>query len=297
MSQADVADAGFFEAHGLPIGIQIFPILPQLREDLSGTLKALAAMGYDMVETAGYADKDAAGFRAALDEAGLACGGMHVVGRPMFGNSNTLESNIEDVIAEAHVLGSKSVVIPLFFAPAGFTPDEDATPSEIIRAAAPLMKPDDYRAMADFMNEKGRRLNEEGIRLAYHSHNVEYAPLGDTFGVEIMLAETDPDVVDFQLELGWASAAGVDVPALLAAHPGRFKQMHVKDIAATTETNYAFAMDPAPLGEGVVDLETIIPIAYEHGTRMFFIEQEAPFPGDPIEAMAANARYIKALPA
>lgn len=288
-------DTPFFESVGLPLGIQLFPILPDLREDFEGTLQRVADIGYQVIETAGLVDRSAQEFRAALDKVGLTCGGMHVQGRPIFGNGPNLDTDIEGLIAEAKALGTQEIVMPLFFFPEGFTPPEGLDPLGTIHAAAAELKPSDYRLMAEFLNAKGAHLAKEGLRLSYHNHNVEFAPMDGTTGLEILLAETDPRVVSFELDIGWAAVAQFDTQALFAKHPGRIRMLHVKDIAEDTPKNFMLEQNPAPCGKGVIDFATMLPQAYAAGTRAFFIEQEPPFEGDRLDAMEANYDYFKGL--
>lgn len=119
--------------------------------------------------------------------------------------------------------------------------------------------------------------------------------MGDTFGLQFLLDDTDRALVSFELEIGWATAAGVDVAALLGANAGRFSLAHVKDVAASTVPNFAFRQDPAPVGQGVIDFASLLPKAYEAGVRAFFVEQEAPFAGDRLEAMAKYNAYLAGL--
>src|SRR5262245_5447874 len=106
--------------------------------------------------------------------------------------------------------------------------------------AAQQMTLGDWQRTAQFLNEKGAILKATGIRLGYHNHNPDFAPIQKTTGFEVLMRETQPDLVSFEMDAGWVAAAGVDPAALLRKHVHRFYQMHVKDIRATTRTNYAF---------------------------------------------------------
>ena len=157
-NQAGACRKPFVEATGLPIGMQLFPLMAQLRDDLARTLGRIGAIGYEMVETAGLLGYDAHEFRAALDAAGLTCGGMHVQAQSPFGPGQNLTDDIDAVIADARVLGTRQIVMPLFFFPDNLCAPADATPGEKIRLAAAALGPSDYRRMADFLNAQGRYL-------------------------------------------------------------------------------------------------------------------------------------------
>ncbi|HEX2818447.1 MAG TPA: sugar phosphate isomerase/epimerase, partial [Phenylobacterium sp.] len=129
----------------------------------------------------------------------------------------------------------------------------------------------------------------------YHNHNIEFAPKGETNGLEILLKYTDPALVPFEMDVGWVVAAGHDPFALLKAHPGRFRQMHVKDVKASTKANFAFQQDPADIGSGIIDWKRLLPAAYAHGVRDFFVEQEAPFDKPRLESVRIDFDYLNAL--
>ena len=147
------------EAEILPAqpGIQLYTVGKELRNDVPGTLKRVRTIGYIQVETAGLAGLTAKPFRAALDAAGLKCNSSHFFDYnnpdpgPFFEDANTLG---------AHYVVS-SVVNSFIKAPAGKLPT-----------------PDNYKAMADFLNNLGRKSKAAGLQLAYHNHSGEFKVLG-----------------------------------------------------------------------------------------------------------------------
>jgi sugar phosphate isomerase/epimerase len=274
----------FFAAHKASIGLQLYTLGPDLDADFDRTLRQVAAIGYRTVELAGLHGRTSRQFRAALDAAGLQCRSMHVAGRAS-GKEPSLSGDLGAIAADAHVLGASDVVMPIYFAPPGM---------DLVEAGAALTV-DDYKRMAAFLNEKAAGLKRHGVRLGYHNHNPEFAAVGDTNGLGVLLAETDPALVDFELDVGWAAAAGVDPVDLLNAHPRRFTQMHVKDIKRSTRPNFALRQDPTEVGRGMIDWARILPVAWAAGVRGYFVEQEPPFPGMRIESVAASYRYLAAL--
>ena len=284
----------FFAAHNLPIGIQLYTLGPDLDDDFGGTLNGVAAIGYRTVEIASLHGRTAQQFRAALDTAGLACRCVHAPGEPL-GPGPNLSGDLAALAADVRRLGARDIVMPNPLSPKIFTPPAGADPFTVIRAATAALTLDDYKRMAAFLNEKARVLESHGVRLGYHNHNVEFAPKGDSTGFDILLAETDPALVTFEFDVGWAAAAGVDSVALLEAHPQRFTKMHVKDIQPSTRTNFSLQQDPIEVGRGQVDWKTILPAAYAAGVRDYFVEQEPPFPGKRIDSVAASYRYLASL--
>ncbi|MCU1625034.1 MAG: hypothetical protein JWL79_3879, partial [Frankiales bacterium] len=129
----------------------------------------------------------------------------------------------------------------------------------------------------------------------YHNHNVEFTPAGGRTGLDILIAETDPALVSFELDIGWAAAAGHDPIAVLARNPGRYRLAHMKDLKASSQPNFEFKMDPTEVGSGKLDWATILPAAYRAGVRKFFVEQEPPFEFPRLVAAAKCFSYLSAL--
>ena len=283
----------FFERHALPIGVQLFPLIPQLQQDFEGTLAALAEIGFGTVELSGFHGRDPAALRAALDRAGLACSGVHVQGRGR-GSDENLSGDLNALIAKLHTLGATTVLMPIFRFPERFEV-RAGTVEELVASIRHIggeMTADDWKWNADFLNATGNALAKEGIQLGYHNHNFEFAPSGSTSGLEILLDHTDPALVTFELDTGWAVAAGIDPIALMQAHPGRFGMIHMKDLKPTTPRNYSLGIEPTEVGSGVIDWHALLPAAYAAGTRRFFIEQEAPFERPALEAMRIGYDYL-----
>jgi sugar phosphate isomerase/epimerase len=283
--------APFFAAHRLKIGVQLYALRREMRADFAGTLRKVAGIGYGIVETSSLYDQSAADFRKALDGVGLICPSMHAFPQPL-GQGPDLTTSLDQIVANAHTLGATDVIMPLFLIPERLMSAPKVNGGNIIASAGQALTVDDYLRMADFLNAKGEALRRQGLQLGYHNHNVEFAPLGNSFGLEILLRKTNPKLVQFELDVGWAYAARANAFALLRAHPGRFTKFHVKDIKSTTPLNYALKQDPGDIGQGIIDWKRLLPAAYAAGTRGFYVEQEDPFTRPPIEVMADNYNYL-----
>jgi sugar phosphate isomerase/epimerase len=292
---ARTAKAPFFKRTGLPIGLQLYTLGDALKTDLDGQLGQVARIGYRTVEMAGYLGRTPAELRAAFDRAGVQCTSSHVQGRPS-GPDPSL-ADLDRLIADAHVIGIRHIVMPMFSIPAhvDMAPKAGEDRRAVLGRLAAQITADDWKATADFLNAKGAALKAAGLTLGYHNHNVEFAPSGGTTGLEILLRKTDPALVQFEMDVGWVVAAGVDPFALMKAHPGRFRLMHVKDVKATTKPNFAFQQDPTEVGSGVIDWKRLLPAARAAGVRDFFVEQEAPFDKPRIEAVQISFDYLKTL--
>lgn len=289
------AREGFFMRHRLPIGLQLYTLGPGLAADLDGMLSQVAAIGYKTVELAGYLGRTPKELRAAFDKAGLSCTSSHVQGRPS-GTDPSL-ADTERLIADAQVIGIKSFVLPMFPMPAhiDMTPKAGEDRRAVLARLAAQMTLDDWKATADLLNTAGAKLKKAGLPLGYHNHNVEFAPVGGTTGMDYLLKNTDPSTVHFEMDAGWVVAAGADPLALLKAHPRRFRQMHVKDVQATTRPNFVLQQDPTEVGSGIIDWKTLLPSSYAAGVRDFFVEQEAPFARPRMEAAKVSFDYLNAL--
>ncbi len=291
-TSANAAAKPFFQRHDLPIGLQLYTLGPDAAKDLDGTLAQVSKIGFKSIELAGLLGRTPAEMKASMDRAGLACTSAHIQGRPM--GSQSFSGDLSKLAADLHVLGVKSAVMPLFYIPDRFElkpqPGEDG--AGLLRRLGAQMTADDWKWNADFLNKKGEILKASGIRVGYHNHNNEFLPLGDTNGMEILLKETDPALVTFEMDAGWVTAAGHDPLAMLKQHKGRFTLMHVKDIKPSTKPNFALKQDPTEVGSGMINWKKLLPAAYAAGVRDFFVEQEPPFAHARIESAKISHDYL-----
>jgi sugar phosphate isomerase/epimerase len=285
----------FFAGHELPLGLQLYTLGEAPYRDLEGTLRAVASIGYRTVESVGLMKRSAAELRAALDRAGLSCPSAHVPIQPG-GPWPTLSGDIGRLAADMHRIGARYVVVPILPVPARLGgPGKAESGLEFLSRAARQMTPDDWRRTAGLLDEKGASLRREGLKLAYHNHNIEFVRSGSGTGYELLLENTSPDLVCFEMDVGWVAAAGVDPLPLLRAHRNRFRLMHIKDLEASTVPNNAFRMDPADVGSGSLDWKAILPAGYDAGVRYYYVEQEPPFPGPRLQAARADYEYLARL--
>lgn len=295
--RARAAESGpFFKRHHLPIGLQLYTVGAAARKDLSGTLARVAAAGYQTVELAGLYGNSPQAMRKAADAAGLKYTSIHIQAQSANGEPG-FDQPPEVLAASMQVLGLDEVVLPMFAMPAHLPkPDfKNGGYAGYLDQVGPQITADDWKATAAFLNTKGAALQKVGLRLSYHNHNVEFRPIGDSCGLEILLENTDPNIVHFEMDVGWVAAGGADPIKILEHRKGRFRMMHVKDLMATTKTNYAMQQDPAEVGNGMLPWRKILDVAYATGVRRFFVEQEPPFKGDPLDSIAISAKYLSAI--
>lgn len=261
---AETSSRGAVEPSSHPFGIQLYAVRDEAQRDLSGTLTALAAMGYREVELAGLYGKTAAQFRAALDAAGLKAPAGHV-GIP------ALTDQLEQTIADAKVLGHRYLILPWV--------------GEEYRTA------DGWKRAADLLNHAGARCREAGLTVGYHNHGFEFAPLPEgadapwSSGYNALLRLTDPSLVVFELDLFWARQGGADALAFFQGYSGRFRAVHVKDMAADG------AM--VDVGAGVMDWPVLLGAARSAGVAHCFVEHDEA--KDQLAFARASAAFMKRL--
>jgi sugar phosphate isomerase/epimerase len=286
----------FFQSRNLPIGIQLYTLGDLMTKDPDGTLKEVSRIGYKAVELAGYLGKTPAQLRASFDAAGLKCTSAHIGLAKGAATEPKLLDDLGRVAADMRVIGATHVICPAMAAPTDIklapNPGEGF---RVITRIARAMTEDHWKRMAGEFNDIGRKLKAEGIAFGYHNHNFEFVKMGDRTGFDILIAETDPALVAFELDIGWAAAGGLDPAAVFNKNPGRYFLAHIKDIKASTQPNINVQMDPTEVGSGRLDWKTILPAAYKAGVRKFFVEQEAPFAFPRLESAAKGFAYLNSL--
>lgn len=240
------------------IALQLYTLRSETATDMIGTLRKVAAMGYAAVEPAGFGNSDAQSVGAALRDMGMRACAAHIA-------LDRLEGQFEAALADLRAIGCDMAVVPFL------TPE--------LRIQGP--------AVAARLNALAARLKAEGVGLAYHNHDFEFAPQGDTTLWEQLTAGTDPDLVKLEVDLGWVEAAGVNPADLLARHAGRVAMVHIKDWASVADRR------DAPAGAGVMAWPTLIPAAEAAGARFFIVEQD--HPQSPLADVAQSAGYMRGL--
>lgn len=225
--------------------------LRELSEPLTAVLDRVAAAGYEGVEFAGVGDPGAS--RRALDDAGLGVAGAHI-------GIDALQSETSAVQRQLRTLESPFVVVP-YLAVDHFA-DADA-----VAATA---------GMLDTLDATYDR------PLLYHNHDHEFGTIDDETAFDHLVDETS---VGFELDAGWARAAGRDPVDLLARLDGRAPVVHLKDVTADGE--------PTALGDGVLALDAVVDAAREAGTEWLVFEHDEP--DDPNAAITDGIEGLRAL--
>ena len=253
------------------IGLQLYTLRNEMAKDPKDTLAKVASQGYKTVETFGYNDRKWFGLTAAELLATLKAHGLTTPSGHTYPASMFLQSGWEDkwktAVEDAKSVGQEYIVIPWL--------------EEQYRKSA-----DNFKKIATSLNKAGEVCKKLGMKLAYHNHDFEFAPVEGQTGFDIYLKETDPKLVSFELDIYWATKAGKDPIALFQKYPGRFAMWHVKDMDNTPKKFFT------EVGNGIIDYKKIFNYAKLSGMKYFFVEQDV-CPGPPLESTAKSVAYLQ----
>jgi sugar phosphate isomerase/epimerase len=258
---------------GLPIGLQLYSVRALLPKDFEGTLKQLSAIGYKEVEAAGFFDHSAEDVKKAMSNAGLRCISAHY---PM----PVLQKDPEGTLQYAKTLGLEYIVC---------SSPSVADPS----AGRHELTADDWHWNAEQLNRFGKQFKAEGIRMGYHNHTPEFRDLGEgKIGYDVLLKDTDPALVTFEMDCAWVVAGGRNPVDYLHQYPNRISMLHVKDLKPVSGNSTE--RTSTVLGKGTIDYKPIFTAAKKANIKHYFVEQEE-FDGDPLEELRQDYQYLHAL--
>lgn len=281
---------GFFQRVRRPIGIQLYALGDEPQKDLERTLKRVAAIGYRDIEMPGLLGRNPADVRRAADAAGVSISSVHigVTGKL------SIQSDPQQIADTLGAVGTKQLVVPMFPLPTGLKLQAGESFTTAVVRSVKAQGEDMWRSLAHLLNERATLLRPHGIRVGYHNHSLEFAPIGSRTGWDILVAETDPKLVHFEADIGWLVSAGLDPVAFFKdeLHRGRIRQVHVKDVKRGFKAGPGMGTDPTEIGSGSVDWARVLPAAYAAGTRNFYVEQEPPFSIPRMESVAKSYAFL-----
>ena len=229
-----------------PVGIQLYTVRQDCRDDFEGTLKALAEMGYEGVEFAGeyggMSPDDLAGF---LGELGLRACGLHAP-------KNEVDDSASQAYAYARGTGCEYITT---------------------RLAGDVEK--DWPAAIALVQRAGRAAAQCGIQFTYHNHAQEFQRIDGEYALDMLYAQTDPQEVAAELDTHWIARGGCDPADYIRKYAGRVPQLHLKDIGPNDEF--------IEIGNGVLDLPGVLAAAHDAGSKWIIYEQDR-CEGAPIES-------------
>lgn len=254
-----------------PLGLQLYTFREAFKTDVVGTLDRIKELGFTEIEGGGDYGLGVEKFKGLLAERGLKVASVG------FGY-DSMKKDIDAAVARAKAFGVRFVMC-------AWVPHQgDFTEADVRRTAA------------DF-NAFGKAFREAGITFTYHPHGYEFRPLKDGTDrthFDLLVAETNPDYVSFEMDVFWVAHPGQDPVKLLAKYPHRWAMMHLKDIrkGAPTgiHTGSAPQSDDVPLGTGQVNWPAVLKQAADIGIKHYFVEDES---AAPFESVPLTIKYLE----
>ena len=243
-------------------GLQVYSVRNQLNEDFEGTMEQLAKIGYKHLEGYGlgtdgiFLDKiTPAHYSKVIKDLGMELKATHC--------SFTMHDKAQKMIDAAGETGVEYLIIP-------YTPDE-------VRTTA-----DEWKGIAENYNKIGELCNKAGMKFGYHNHDFELIELDGIIPEELLIENTETDLVHFEADLFWVTKGGYDPLKLIEKYPGRIQLFHVKD--ATPD------LEGTTVGEGIIDFEKLFNAAKADVLEYYFIEDERE--DDPFKNITADLEYM-----
>jgi sugar phosphate isomerase/epimerase len=236
-----------------PIGLQLYSLRDQFTHNVAGTLDQVRAFGIKYLELAGTYGVAPEKFKEQLDARGLKAISGHF-------SYEQCRDHIEDVAREAKIFG-------LEYVGCAWIPHQDPFDEKTCREAAAVF------------NRAGEALARHGIKFFYHTHGYEFLPYGNGTLFDLMMAETKPEYVRFEMDVFWIVNPGQDPVKLLEKYGNRFELMHVKDMKRGTPsgfTGHSDVTNNVVLGQGIIDWPAVFLAAKKAGVKWYFIEDESP---------------------
>ncbi len=274
----------FKDAAKHPIGLQLFTFFNIIDEDVQGTLKKIADIGYKEIESAfskkgGYYGMQPKEFASYINSIGMSWKSHHVLGAPFklpagskmptdatgkpitIPPMRNLQDNMQELVDEVAEGGVEWLVC----------------------ANTPINTLNEINASIEVLSKTGEACKKAGIGFAYHNHDAEFHTVEGKVPYQMMLSQFDADKVKFELDLAWATKGGADPVELFKQHPGRFPLWHVKDLDVSRE-------NILPAGGGTIDFKRIFAAASTAGMQHFFIEHD--MPKDAFASITSSYQYI-----
>lgn len=246
-------------------GIQLWTLRGDMPKDPKGVLKQLAGFGYKQIQSFegpqgifwGMSNTD---FKKYLEDLGMTAYASHC----------DITKDFEKKAADAAAIGMKYLMCPWL---------------------GPQPTADGFKIAADDFNQKGEICKKNGIKFAYHNHDYSFKEIEGQMPQDIMMKNTDPALVDFEMDIYWVVTANQDPVAWLKKYPNRFRSCHIKDRTKGATEGDASCV----LGQGSIDYPTIVKEAKAQGMQYWIVEQEKYEGTTPLKAAEADAAYMKKL--
>ena len=242
------------------IALQMYTLRDMAAQDMIGTLRKVKEIGYEGIELAGYGDASPDALYEAVHELGLKVVGAHV-------GFGALQEDLGGVVAEQARMGNTHLVCPSI--------------------PGPRRNAEGYREFAQELESIAREASGAGVTLCYHNHDFELRDVFDgQMGLDILYANSDPKLVQAEIDTFWIQKGGSDPAAYIRQYAGRAPLIHVKDM--TKDDRQTFA----EVGTGSLDWPAIFEAAEAGGAKAYIVEQDV-CPGDPLDSARISLENLR----
>jgi sugar phosphate isomerase/epimerase len=251
-----------------PLGLQLYSLRADFAKDVPGSLKQTKDFGFDLVELAGTYNLAPEKFKEMLDAHGL---------KPIAGHFpyERYVNDVEGVARDAKALDLK-------YAGIAWIPHSEAFDEKVCREAIAVF------------NRAGQALAKHGLKLFYHQHGYEFTPCGEGTLMDLMMRETNPKYVAFEMDIFWVQYPGQDPVKWLEKYGRRWELVHLKDmkkgLQTGIQTGQVDVTNDVALGTGQMDMPAILRAARKAGVKYYFIEDESP---SVHEQLPVSTKYLK----
>jgi sugar phosphate isomerase/epimerase len=249
----------------LGIALQLYTLRDELAKDFTGTLRKVAAMGYEGVEFAGYGGLTAEELQALLQELNLKAVGAHI-------SLGAIRSDLQAEITYLKKLGAKYLICPYL-------------------NVQEFQSESDWKALFALFAEAGEACAKEGLVFCYHNHAFEFEiRIDGEYLFDALYASAKPESVQVEMDTGWVQYAGQDTLAYIARYAGRLPLVHLKDYRGTTPEGQ---INTLPLGEGTLPLADIIRASEQAGAEWLVVEQDRCGDQPSLECVRTSMEWLK----
>lgn len=257
-------------AEPLPLGVQLYTVRREAEQDLPRTLQQIQRIGYQEVEAySGLYTNSSAALRHMIEEAGLTVPSAHFGYGDLDAHFNyAKELGVSWVVC--------SVIAPSLWGTA-----------------------EGFATAAKQFNAWGQRAKDMGLRFAFHNHDYEFRPLPQSTktGYDVLVGETDPSLVFYEVDCYWVAQAGQDPIELIRSIGPRVKMLHLKDRKPGFPPSFEMNQDSAhfvPVGNGSLDWKAILAEAKRIDVQHYFVEQDQTAV-PPIDAIRKSYEYLRSI--
>jgi len=246
-------------------GIQLYTLRDDFPKDPKGVLKQLSTMGFSQIE--GYEGEQGlfwgmsnTDFKKYLDDINMKMVSAHC----------NIKEDFEKKAAQAAEIGMEYLICPW---------------------VGPQKSMEDWKKVTDEFNACGAICKKNGIKFAYHNHAYTFKAFSGMIPHHFVMENTDPDLVDHEMDIYWVVTGGADPIEFLNKYPNRFRLCHIKDRSKTAPADERSAS--CDLGTGMIDFPKILKVAKEKGMKYFILEQERYDNSTPLKSVEVGAKYLK----